>query len=34
MTAAWLALGGNVGDSRTILDRAVTLAVRRHVTCD
>jgi 2-amino-4-hydroxy-6-hydroxymethyldihydropteridine diphosphokinase len=25
MTAAWLALGGNVGDSRTILDRAVTL---------
>jgi 2-amino-4-hydroxy-6-hydroxymethyldihydropteridine diphosphokinase len=23
MTAAWLALGGNVGDSRTILDRAV-----------
>src|SRR5476649_421993 len=25
MTAAWLALGGNVGDSRAILDRAVTL---------
>ena len=25
MTAAWLALGGNVGDSRTILDSAVTL---------
>jgi len=25
MTEAWLALGGNVGDSRTILDRAVTL---------
>jgi 2-amino-4-hydroxy-6-hydroxymethyldihydropteridine diphosphokinase len=25
MTAAWLALGGNVGDSRTILDRAVKL---------
>ena len=25
MTAAWLALGGNVGDSRTILDRAVSL---------
>jgi len=25
MTAAWLAFGGNVGDSRTILDRAVTL---------
>jgi 2-amino-4-hydroxy-6-hydroxymethyldihydropteridine diphosphokinase len=25
MTAAWLALGGNVGDSRSILDRAVTL---------
>ena len=25
MTAAWLALGGNVGDSRTILDRAVTM---------
>ena len=25
MTQAWLALGGNVGDSRTILDRAVTL---------
>ena len=25
MTAAWLALGGNVGDSRTILDRAVAL---------
>ena len=25
MTAAWLALGGNVGDSRIILDRAVTL---------
>ena len=25
MTAAWLALGGNVGDSHTILDRAVTL---------
>jgi 2-amino-4-hydroxy-6-hydroxymethyldihydropteridine diphosphokinase len=25
MTAAWLALGGNVGDSRTILDRAITL---------
>ncbi|HZD90029.1 MAG TPA: 2-amino-4-hydroxy-6-hydroxymethyldihydropteridine diphosphokinase [Pseudolabrys sp.] len=25
MTAAWLALGGNVGDSRTLLDRAVTL---------
>jgi 2-amino-4-hydroxy-6-hydroxymethyldihydropteridine diphosphokinase len=24
MTEAWLALGGNVGDSRTILDRAVT----------
>jgi 2-amino-4-hydroxy-6-hydroxymethyldihydropteridine diphosphokinase len=24
MTAAWLALGGNVGDCRTILDRAVT----------
>jgi 2-amino-4-hydroxy-6-hydroxymethyldihydropteridine diphosphokinase len=23
MTAAWLALGGNVGDSRNILDRAV-----------
>jgi len=23
MTEAWLALGGNVGDSRTILDRAV-----------
>ena len=25
MTAAWLALGGNVGDSRAILDRAVKL---------
>ncbi len=25
MTAAWLALGGNVGDSRTLLDRAVSL---------
>jgi 2-amino-4-hydroxy-6-hydroxymethyldihydropteridine diphosphokinase len=25
MTQAWLALGGNVGDSRTILDRAVAL---------
>jgi 2-amino-4-hydroxy-6-hydroxymethyldihydropteridine diphosphokinase len=25
MTEAWLALGGNVGDSRTILDRAVKL---------
>jgi 2-amino-4-hydroxy-6-hydroxymethyldihydropteridine diphosphokinase len=25
MTEAWLALGGNVGDSRIILDRAVTL---------
>jgi len=25
MTQAWLALGGNVGDSRAILDRAVTL---------
>lgn len=25
MTAAWLALGGNVGDSRAILDRAVAL---------
>jgi 2-amino-4-hydroxy-6-hydroxymethyldihydropteridine diphosphokinase len=25
MTAAWLALGGNVGDSRSILDRAVGL---------
>ena len=25
MTAAWLALGGNVGDSRNILDRAVAL---------
>lgn len=25
MTPAWLALGGNVGDSRTILDRAVML---------
>jgi len=25
MTAAWLALGGNVGDSRVILDRAVKL---------
>lgn len=25
MTAAWLALGGNVGDSRAILDRAITL---------
>jgi len=25
MTAAWLAFGGNVGDSRTILDRAVAL---------
>jgi len=25
MTAAWLALGGNVGDSRAILDRAVML---------
>ena len=25
MTQAWLALGGNVGDSRGILDRAVTL---------
>ena len=25
MTEAWLAFGGNVGDSRTILDRAVTL---------
>ena len=25
MTAAWLALGGNVGDSRIILDRAVKL---------
>jgi 2-amino-4-hydroxy-6-hydroxymethyldihydropteridine diphosphokinase len=24
MTEAWLALGGNVGDSRNILDRAVT----------
>jgi 2-amino-4-hydroxy-6-hydroxymethyldihydropteridine diphosphokinase len=24
MTEAWLALGGNVGDSRSILDRAVT----------
>lgn len=24
MTQAWLALGGNVGDSRVILDRAVT----------
>jgi len=25
MTSAWLALGGNVGDSRAILDRAVAL---------
>jgi len=25
MTQAWLALGGNVGDSRAILDRAVTM---------
>src|SRR5450631_781850 len=25
MTQAWLALGGNLGDRRTILDRAVTL---------
>jgi len=25
MTAAWLALGGNVGDSRAVLDRAVAL---------
>jgi 2-amino-4-hydroxy-6-hydroxymethyldihydropteridine diphosphokinase len=25
MTTAWLALGGNVGDSRSILDRAVKL---------
>jgi 2-amino-4-hydroxy-6-hydroxymethyldihydropteridine diphosphokinase len=25
MTAAWLALGGNVGDSRAILDQAVAL---------
>jgi len=25
MTAAWLALGGNVGDSRAILDHAITL---------
>lgn len=25
MSPAWLALGGNVGDSRAILDRAVTL---------
>ena len=25
MTAAWLALGGNVGDSRVILDRAVKM---------
>ena len=25
MSTAWLALGGNVGDSRAILDRAVTL---------
>ena len=25
MTEAWLGLGGNVGDSRAILDRAVTL---------
>ena len=25
MSAAWLALGGNVGDSRAILDRAVSL---------
>jgi len=25
MTAAWLALGGNVGDSRALLDRAVSL---------
>lgn len=25
MTEAWLALGGNVGDSRSILDRAVAL---------
>jgi len=25
MTEAWLALGGNVGNSRSILDRAVTL---------
>ena len=25
MTTAWLALGGNVGDSRAILDRAVAL---------
>jgi 2-amino-4-hydroxy-6-hydroxymethyldihydropteridine diphosphokinase len=25
MTAAWLAFGGNVGDSRVLLDRAVTL---------
>ncbi len=25
MSAAWLAFGGNVGDSRVILDRAVTL---------
>jgi 2-amino-4-hydroxy-6-hydroxymethyldihydropteridine diphosphokinase len=25
MTAAWLALGGNVGDSRALLDRAVAM---------
>jgi 2-amino-4-hydroxy-6-hydroxymethyldihydropteridine diphosphokinase len=25
MTAAWLALGGNVGDTRALLDRAVSL---------
>jgi 2-amino-4-hydroxy-6-hydroxymethyldihydropteridine diphosphokinase len=25
MTAAWLALGGNVGDSRALLDRAVSM---------
>ena len=30
MAEALLALGGNVGDSRAILDRAVNLLVRRQ----
>jgi 2-amino-4-hydroxy-6-hydroxymethyldihydropteridine diphosphokinase len=29
MTAAWLALGGNVGDSRALLDRAVSMLCER-----
>ena len=29
MTAAWLALGGNVGDSRALLDRAVRMLCER-----